>query len=126
MNYFFCIGATVLLVVCLAMLARRREVLRSGGKTTGRVVAHEKRERDDGTSFHPVFTFTDHNGHEHQITSSAGWSAPRPQVGTTVSIRYVLSRPQRAYIDSFYHLWFWPLALAMFAAILALAAWQST
>ena len=126
MAYLYCIAASALLVASLGMLVRRWHVLRSGARATGRVVSHVARERDDGTSFHAVFAFTDHSGHEHHIASNAGWSAPRPPVGTAVSVRYARSQPHRAYIDNFYHLWFWPLALSALAATLALAGWLST
>jgi hypothetical protein len=123
MNYFFFICSVVLIAISIWMIRRRLNVLHSGERSQGSVVDHEKRQSDDGTTYRPVFKFVDHNGVEHVITSNSGWSAPHPPLGTKVRVRYHRQNPVNAYIESFYHLWFWPLVLMGVAVVLLLAIW---
>jgi len=123
LTYYLFVCSMVLAALSIGMFKRRLNVVRSGGRAQGHVVGHEKREIDDSPSFHPTFSFVDHDGVQHNITSNAGWSVPRPPVGTKIYIRYHRLNPELAFIDSFYHFWFWPLVLAGFAAALFFAAW---
>lgn len=123
MNYFLFLCSMVFTVASLWLIKWRLMVFLSGGRAVGQVVGHEERHIDDSFSFHPVFAFLDHAGVQRRITSKAGWSAPRPPIGTKVQIRYHRQNPELAYIDTFYQLWFWPLVLAGFAAALMFAIW---
>ena len=113
---YFC--DLVLLVIFAWMIKHRLNVIFSGGRAQGYVEGHEKRHGEDTTSFHPMFTFVDHNGVNRHITSNAGWSAPRHQIGSKINIRYHRKNPDLAFIDSFYHIWFWLLVLAGFVIAL--------
>lgn len=123
LHYYLIFFGLVFLAIFVWMMKRRLNVLLSGGRAQGYVVGHEKRHSDDSTSYHPVFSFVDHQGVQHQITSDTGWSAPRPQIGTKIHIRYQKKNPELAFIDSFYHIWFAPLMLVGFALALFFFAW---
>jgi hypothetical protein len=123
-HYYLFLCGFILLALFAWMIKRRISVILSGGRATGYVVSHEMRDVDNSISYHPVFVFEDHNGIQRHLTSNAGWSAPQPQTGTKIRIRYHRKNPELAFIDSFYHIWFWPFVLAGFAAVLFFFAWD--
>ncbi len=123
MHYFLFILAVVMITVSILMISRRFKVLLSGGSAIGHIIGHQKRNGDDSVSYHPIFAFSDHKGIQHEITANSGWSSISQPVGTKVKIIYLRNNPEFAFIDSFYHLWFWPFLLFVFALILLLTVW---
>jgi len=80
------------------------------------VTEHERRDMDDSTSYHPVVTFIDHLNVRHHFTSTAGYSQPMPLVGIKVQVRYLLSDPDVAFIDTFFHMWAAPIGATALSA----------
>lgn len=119
-HYFF-LAAFGMTALALWLGRRRVAVLRSGGTERGTVIEHARREVDESVSFHPTVVFTDDTGTTRRFTSNAGWSTPRPAVGTRVKVVYSRTDPNVAYIASFLHLWAAPVALLLMSVV-ALAA----
>lgn len=113
--YFVVVGL-LSLAGAAYLLARRIHVWGWGSTAAGVVVAHQVRQSEDSVFHLPVVSFMDDAGHEHRFTSVAGSTARRPQVGTRVTVRYLPSNPNQAYIDTFLHLWAAPLALVVLGA----------
>ncbi|MDE2371053.1 MAG: DUF3592 domain-containing protein [Burkholderiales bacterium] len=103
---------------------RRWRVQFSGVEAIGRVVALERREIDGNVSYHPTIEFHDANGTQRRFTSNGGSSAPSPAVGTDLTVRYLPSQPERAYIPGFFFMWSAPLALTLLGLGSLYAAWH--
>ncbi len=65
----------------------------------------EQKDKDEGTVYFPVFTFTDAQGTVHTIHSSSGSSPPDYEVGDSVPVLYSPNDPENAKIDSFFSVW---------------------
>lgn len=64
-------------------------------------------ERPHPRQVHPIFEFTDEDGHRHHIVNSSQQAIVRFAAGDAVSIAYSRFDPQRARIDTFWfnHRW---------------------
>jgi Protein of unknown function (DUF3592) len=80
--------------------------------TVGQVVSFVERSTSEGgTSFHPVFSFSDSAGQSYSVTNSLGASPPDVSQGQSVPVRYRPQRPSEARIDSFFSRWGVPLLI---------------
>ena len=78
----------------------------------------EQHGQESGTTFAPVFQFTDPQGKVHEVQSSIGSSPPDYKVGETVTVLYPPENPEAAVINGFIQVWLWPALLAGFGAVL--------
>ena len=111
-TYFVVIGA-MCLIGSLALMVLRLQVLIYGMQCEGEVVAYQVWESDDTHFYLPVISFYDHNGREWRFTSVAGSTRRYPKIGARMVIRYLASKPERAYIGTFLHMWAAPLGIAV-------------
>jgi hypothetical protein len=121
--YLIIVGI-VLLGLALALFYRRLSVMMRGISVIGRVVAHEVSTIDESTSYLPVVEFIDKQGTLHRLTSGAGWNDPRPKIGAEVTVCYLQADPNKAYIQSFLHLWAAPVACAVLGLAAFAAIWH--
>jgi hypothetical protein len=72
--------------------------------TQGTVVGFE---RPHARQVHPIFEFTDENGHLHRVVNPSQQAIVRLATGDAVPIAYSQSDPQQARIDTFWfdHRW---------------------
>jgi hypothetical protein len=108
--YFGIVG-----ILCLAVGAilafRRMRALLFGASAIGTVVRVEVRESDDSSSHVPVISYVDTIGRQHTFTSTSGVAVNELTPGEKMSIRYSISNPESAYINSLRHMWGAPIAL---------------
>jgi len=78
-------------------------------KTEATVTDVEKRTSDDGSTYYPVFSFSDKDGNSHIIHSKTGSYPPAYKHGDTVSIFYDPELPEKTKLDSFVCLWLGPV-----------------
>jgi hypothetical protein len=62
-----------------------------------------------GTTYKPVFEFTDRDDHLHRVTGSVASSPPSFKRGEAVRVLYQPENPDQAHLDSFMDTWFLPL-----------------
>lgn len=120
-------GVAVLLVIVGVVFAlRQASFMMTAKKTTGTVTRVEatnstcgsKRNRHSCTEFRSVVAFQTFTGIQASTTVSSGsvrgHGAPESRashpMGSTVPIIYSPGNPERAYRDSFFDVWFGPLA----------------
>ena len=84
--------------------------LERSSRTTGTVVALERHQDDDGTSFSPVFSYTAKDGGAQTAHSDSSSNPPGFEVGETVPVRYETLSPSKARIATFWQTW--PFAAA--------------
>jgi len=70
-----------------------------------------------GDTYHPVFSFRDAKGDEHEIHSSVGSNPPSHQKGEKVRVYYDPQNPTDACLDSFFSLWFGPVICGALAVV---------
>jgi hypothetical protein len=97
----------------------------SAARAEGTVIKMvERRSRDSGTMYSPVFVFRDAQGRNHEIYSSVSRYPPAYKVGETVTVLYDGDDPDHAKLDGFFDLWLVPLVLGIIGGanmIIALA-----
>ncbi len=75
-----------------------------------------------GTSYKPVFRFTDRNDKVHTVTGSLSSSPPSYRPGEAVSVLYRTDDPDGAQIDSFMESWFLPLIFGSIGTVFTAVA----
>jgi hypothetical protein len=122
-RYYFAFVGIALLGTAGWMFWRRVALLAHGLATTGRIESYEARDLGDTVSYHPVVSFTDHQGRRRKFTSAAGRSSRTPPIGSAVAVRYERNDPEGAMVSTFLHMWAAPWALAVLgvASLLAYA-----
>lgn len=129
--------AALLLVVAIGFAVRQASFLMTADRTTGTVTRVDgrntscgsKRNRHSCTRFDSVVRY-DVNGQPYFLTvdsgSARGYDQPESRAshpqGSGVRIVYSKSNPSRAYRDSFFDVWFGPLASAGGAVASALGS----
>jgi Protein of unknown function (DUF3592) len=91
--------------------------------TTGTVGGHVIEEMDNSEYLQFVVTYYDATGKMHQFTSAASMSSKLAIAGTKVSVRYLPTNPEHAYITGFLNMWAAPLVLSIMGAAGILAWW---
>jgi hypothetical protein len=74
-------------------------------ETTGIVTSIESEQSTEGTTYYPVFLFTDHDGREHAVRSSFGSNPPMYTVQDRIQILYDPASPEKAKVSSFWSLY---------------------
>mgnify|MGYP002784307277 FL=1 len=107
----------------------------------GRVIenqlqSHRKRIRKNESPsmsvYHPVVEFTAQNGKVVRFTDAVGTDPPDYQIGDSVTVLYHPQQSQKAQIQSWKRLWFFPTiaiaggSIAIFAGLGALWQYQHT
>jgi Protein of unknown function (DUF3592) len=106
---FLLIGLAVLIYGALSAIKQSRELARQVS-TTGSVVDLVKRVINPGSSgvYCPVVEFTTGAGHDVRFESQFGTMPATHQVGQRVAVRYEVTDPQKAEVDSATSRWFVP------------------
>lgn len=110
MRTYFGILAVVFIAGAVWLFLRRLAVATGGATASGRIVAFETREDDGSALYLPIVSFADRQGRSHRFTSLAGGTKQSPPVGSSVTVRYLPSSPEQAFIASLLHMWAAPLA----------------
>ncbi|MBY0409453.1 MAG: DUF3592 domain-containing protein [Burkholderiaceae bacterium] len=124
MQTYFAVVGVLCLMLAAWLSARRLRAQFFGAVASGTVAGHETRESDDSISYLPVVIYIDAAGKRHQFTSVAGGVTKLPVPGTRVTIRYLPSAPEIAYVSGFLHMWSAPVALFVLGVAGISAAWQ--
>lgn len=121
---------TVYGVLCLAFglneVSRTRELFKSRAWSQGTVVDVEvdTGRDDDGktfTNYYPLVRFTTVDGDMVEFTSTAS-HASKPEIGTTVDVRYLPDDPEQAEIDRDVSTLMVPAVTVSFGGVLLLVA----
>jgi hypothetical protein len=120
--YFGLVGC-LCVVFAVWLFVRRLRVQFFGVLTDGFVGGHVIEEMDDSEHLRFTVTYFDAAGNMHQFSSVASMSAKIAIAGTKVSVRYLPSNPEHAYITGFLQMWAAPIALSIMGAAGILAWW---
>ena len=123
MGLYFGLVGFLCLVVAGWLFVRRLRVQLYGVLTTGFVGGHVIEEMDNSEYLRFTVTYYDATDNVHQFTSVASMSAKIARAGTKVSVRYLPSNPEHAYITGFLHMWAAPIALSVMGGAGILAWW---
>lgn len=89
-----------------------------GVSTTGRVIALEESQDEDGVTYSPIFEFTV-NGQRYEAESGISSDPPAHRVGDDIRIRYNPANPSHADEDTFLNSpWIYGGILAVFVVAL--------
>ncbi|MHC5053572.1 MAG: DUF3592 domain-containing protein [Planctomycetota bacterium] len=84
---------------------RTRSFIERASVTEGVVVEMVERRGESGTTFAPVFVFSDGQGESHTIYSRTSSYPPSHSVGDRVTVLYERDSPEDACLDEFFDLW---------------------
>jgi Protein of unknown function (DUF3592) len=98
---FLSVGGALLAVAGI-FAASRLAFLSSAGSADGLVVEIHRQNR----AYVPVVAFTTDAGQTVRFEASIGSNPPAYHVGEAVRVRYDPERPEHAFVDSFWQLWF--------------------
>ena len=118
-------------VIGYAMLYHTLRFLRVAVRARATVVGYDPRtstSNDNRTStfYHAKIEFMDQLGMQHNVTMSVGTGSPSYPEGSIVDILFDPDRPERARIDSFSHLWLFPLVfggMGTIFVVIGLVVW---
>ena len=128
MSWYLAICALALFAGATFLLVARARLSLFGARTTGEVVAYTKRmraSRGEREQHMPHVRFAGSDMREHTLVSRMGASPARWPVGTSVPVAFLERDPSRAEIATWGRLWTAPLALYLFAAVMASAAYAA-
>lgn len=108
--------SVLMFALCGFFYTRTSKFIQTSHKAQGKVVELQESRSDNGTVFHPVYTFVDRSGAEQKIYSSMGSYPPAYQVGDAVNVLYDPQNPRSAEIEGFWSLWLVPLILGIIGA----------
>lgn len=91
-----------------------RNLLDGAVRTSGTVVALERRSTKGGSSEYPVVEFTDRVGSMQRFTTSG---AGQFTLGARVEVLYTAADPADVRVNDFLELWLGPLALGGFGLL---------
>ena len=103
---------TMFLVVGLPLLVETLQFLWSAARTQGRVIGYLEQETGDSRMshvWHPQVEFEDQQGQRQTVTLGIGGDRKRYKEGFSVPILFDPTCPSDAKIDSFLHIWQFPL-----------------
>jgi hypothetical protein len=110
MRFYFALVGIACIIASVRLLVRRLGVALTGVRTTGVVVGFVPSEDDGTVTYSPKVEYHDDHGRKHTFSSGAGGTQQKPPIGSQVMVRYAPEAPDRAYIDSFLHMWAAPIA----------------
>jgi hypothetical protein len=114
----FILVGSLIAIAGLIWLTRTAWFSLHAAKAAGVVVAMERSESSEGGStFHPVFTFTDGAGIIHTQRASFGSSTYSFESGERVTVLYDPAVPKHSKIDSFQTVWLGPLLITGFGLL---------
>ena len=108
----FLVVGTMFLVVGLPLLVDTLQFLRSATRTQGRVIGYLEQETGDSRMshvWHPQVEFEDQHGQRHTVTLRIGSDRKCYKEGFSLPILFDPTCPSDAKIDSFCHVWQFPL-----------------
>jgi len=113
------LGLDLPLLMLTWYLYHRTQTFRERAVTTqGMIVDLEARSgTEGGTTYAPVYRFTDEQGAEHTVTSRLATNPNPYEVGDTVSVLYPPEEPSKARLDRFGEMWLWATIVGVIAAI---------
>ena len=123
MGLYFGLVGCVCVVFAAWLFVRRLRVQFFGVLTDGFVGDHVIEEMDGSEYLRFTVTYFDATDSMHQFTSVASMSSKLARAGTRVSVRYLPSNPEHAYITGFLPMWAAPIALSIMGAAGILAWW---
>lgn len=97
-----------------------RSFLATAIPSQGEIIALDRRQDDDSTSYYPVIQFETQSGQIIEFTSATGFDFSTYQVEDEVTILYSQESPQEARIDSFSALWMPSLTLLSIGGLFTL------
>jgi hypothetical protein len=86
------------------------QLVSSGEKATGTVIALSESDSDGSTVYSPVIEFTA-NGKTVSFEGSNASSPPVYDIGEEVKLLYDPAAPEQARVNSFYELWLFPIII---------------
>lgn len=95
----------ICLIIGLVSYGRTTAFIRSAERAEGVVVKLVERGGRHGTSFAPVFEFTDAAGTTRTIYSTTSSYPPRHRIGDRVTVMYDRNSPEDACLNEFFDLW---------------------
>lgn len=123
MGYLFAALSIILLIASIFTYFRTRHFIDVAVRGEGKVIKLvESHDKDNGTTFRPVFVFRDSHGTEHEIYSSVGSYPPAHKVGDKVTVLYRVEEPENASLDGFFDLWLLPFVLGIIGAVQMIVA----
>ncbi len=128
MSWYLAFCAAALFLGATVLLVSRARLSLFGARTSGEVVSYTERMRSspgERTSYMPHVRFVADDMREHTFVSRMGAKPSRWPVGTSVPVAFLERDPSRAEIATWGRLWTAPLALYLFAAGMAYAAYTA-
>jgi hypothetical protein len=114
---FMVIGGLIA-IAGLVWLVRTITFVMYAAKTPGTIIEMERDTTSKGgSSYHPIFTFSDGSGIIHTQRTFVGSSTYTFSVGDKVTVLYYVSEPERSEIDSFQTIWLGPLIATGFGLL---------
>ena len=112
----FCAVGMVLLYFAMRSYNNTRDLLSTGIKTTATVVEMITVSSSDGSTYKPVFEFTDYRHEIRRYESKIGSSPPSYKVGEKVKIVYDQKEEDEVKTISFWGLYRWSIILLCIAS----------
>jgi len=106
-GWFLTSISTVMVIAAIAGIVNERHFIRTATKADAIVVEMVERSGDNGPTYAPVFTFTDHAGHEQKVYSRCSSYPPAYRVGDKIPVLYLPAAPRNAQIQGFFDMWGW-------------------
>jgi hypothetical protein len=111
---FDVVVGSVFLIAGLYMFAKAWHFVSHATRTTGTIIKLESSDTSDGTTFHPVFVFTNAAGTEYRCRSPHGSYPCFFKPGERVSVVYDAAVPTHAEINSIQTMWSFPFIFSGF------------
>jgi hypothetical protein len=106
---------SVVAIAGLIWLSKTATFVSKASKASGTVIQMDSsRSSKGGTTYSPVFTFTDSSGIIHTQHSSIGSSSYTFEPGEKVTVLYDSAAPNNSEIDTFGQVWLGPLLVTGF------------
>lgn len=107
----------LLLVIGTYVYSREQAFITGATRTEGRIVRMQESHDDDGTTYRPVFEFTDARGQTYTGVSRVGTSHPSRKIGDAVPVLYDPANPDEARIASYFQLHIGSFVLSLLALV---------
>lgn len=116
----FIVLGCMITIAGLAIVIHTAVFVLGASKAPGTVIEMERDATSDGGStYHPIFAFTDAAGILHTQRSSFGSSDFAFEAGEQITVVYDPKKPSRSKINSFQTLWLGPIILIGFGLLFA-------
>jgi len=105
-----------LLYFAIKLYNKSNALMTDGVKTTATVIQLLEVSGDDGSTYKPVFEFTDRNHNRQQFQSDVSSSPPVYKVGEKVKVVYNASDPEEVKVVGYWGLYRWTVVLLCLAS----------